>query len=337
MAEGCVLSIGNFDGVHVGHQAILRQAQALAAQWGRGPVGESGNADAAGGEPLPVVVATFEPLPLAVLKPELAPPRLSDAAEREQLLRAAGADRVVVMEPTQAMLAMSPKAFLRQLCGKYAPRAIVEGPDFRFGHQRAGDVRTLAAMGKRFGYQTQVVAAADAALDDHSVVKVSSSITRWLLGQGRVVDVGRCLGRPYTLSATVVEGDKRGRTIGFPTMNLDGAALRGRMLPADGVYAGVARLSNGRQRDAAVSIGVKPTFEGHARVVEAHLLDFEGDLYGQTVALEIRRWLRGQQRFAAVEGLKAQLARDVAWVRRMSAWAVVDVCDPRRAAATAAT
>ncbi len=300
MADGCVLTIGNFDGLHRGHRAILAEARQ--------------QADALH---LPLLAMTFEPLPMAVLRPDVAPPRLCDSDRRTQLLKAAGADEVVVLEPTTELLATEPLDFLKDVCRTYHPRAIVEGRSFRFGHNRAGNVETLALYGDKLGYRTQVVAPVEIALEDHSLVTVSSSLIRWLLGQGRVVDAARCLGRAYAFSGEVVAGEKRGRVLGWPTVNLSRETLSNRMLPADGVYAGVAQLVSGRTRDAAVSIGLKPTFGAGARVVEAYLLDFEGDLYGQTLTLNITRWLRPQERFATVDLLKAQLVRDVAEVRRL--------------------
>lgn len=300
MTDGCVLTIGNFDGLHRGHRAILAEARQ--------------QADALH---LPLLAMTFEPLPMAVLKPDLAPPRLSDGTQRTRLLKAAGADQVVVLEPTTELLATEPLDFLKDICRTYHPRAIVEGRGFRFGHNRAGGVETLALHGDELGYRTSVVAPVEIAMEDHSLVTVSSSLIRWLLGRGRVVDAARCLGRAYTLSGEVVAGEKRGRVLGWPTVNFSRDALTNRMLPADGVYGGVVQLASGRSRDAAVSIGLKPTFGDHARVVEAHLLDFEGDLYGQMLTLNITRWLRPQERFATVDLLKVQLARDVAEVRRL--------------------
>jgi riboflavin kinase / FMN adenylyltransferase len=300
MADGCVLTIGNFDGVHLGHRAILAHARQTA--------------DALD---LPLRAMTFEPLPMAVLRPDLAPPRLSNSEQRARLLQDAGADQVIVLEPTTELLATSPLDFLKDVCREYKPRAMVEGQGFRFGRDRAGDVETLALHGEKLGYRTQVVTPVETVLEDHSRVTTSSSLIRWLLSQGRVVDAALCLGRTYSLSGEVIAGEKRGRVLGWPTVNLSLGAQPNRMLPADGVYAGVAHLASGRRRDAAISVGVKPTFGDRARVVEAHLLDFEGNLYGQSMTLHIARWLRPQQRFASVDLLKAQLARDVAEVRRL--------------------
>ena len=262
---------------------------------------------------------TFDPHPAAVLRPGQEPSRLTTLTRKTQLLKDAGADEVIVLAPTTQLLSLSPEQFIEQLVERHAPATVVEGPDFRFGKARAGDVKMLGELGPRYGYETIIVDDAEVELCDHTLAPLSSSLIRWLLRHGRVADVARCLGRPYELSAAVVRGDQRGRTIDVPTANLDPAALVGRALPGDGVYAGEVMLPDGNARPAAVSVGVKPTFAGRARVIEAHVLDYHGDLYDQTITVRWTRWLREQQQFPSAALLKAQLRRDVEQVR---CWAV---------------
>jgi len=297
------MTVGNFDGVHVGHRAILSRAAGVARE-----------------KHVAVKAVTFDPHPAAVLRPGHEPPRLSTAEEKVELLRSAGADGVVVLRPDAALLALSPAEFVGRLVAQHRPIAFVEGVDFRFGKGRAGDVATLEALGMRGAagsFQTVVVPDAEVALSDHTLVPVSSSLVRWLLRNGRVADAALCLGRPVGLPGSVVEGERRGRAIGVPTANLEPASFAGRAIPGDGVYAGVVVLPDGATHAAAISIGVKPTFKTASRAIEAHLLDFTGDLYGQQITLRFHRWLRDQQPFPSLDALKTQLGRDIAQVRSL--------------------
>ena len=302
MPAATVVTIGIFDGVHVGHQAIIARARALA--------------DARG---LATLAVTFNPPPAHVLRPSTRSPLLTDIDQRARLIRQAGADRVLVIEPTPEFLHLPAEGFVEALVAQHAPAAVVEGPDFRFGHARRGDTAMLAELGRRLGFETVVVPKVQAQLTDLTVVSVSSSLVRWLVGQGRTLDAAAALGRTLSLEARVVEGERRGRTLGFPTVNPDPAALADRALPAEGVYAGSAELPGGVAHAAAISIGVKPTWPGAPRkvTVEAHLLDFSGDAYGQRVTLRLGPWLREQRVFPGPGALRAQLARDVAYIRRL--------------------
>lgn len=300
-----VLSIGNFDGVHAGHTALLERARRVAE---------------AGEGPCRVVALAFDPHPTSVLRPERAPERLTTFARRRRLLLEAGADEVVRIEPTRELLATDAEDFAASLVERYAPVAFVEGEDFRFGRGRAGDVETLRRLGGRHGFGVETVEAAEVCLMDHHVVRASSTIIRWLVGEGRVLDAWRVLGRPHLLSGEVVAGDRRGRELGVPTANLRVEQLP----PADGVYAGLARLEDGRSLAAAVSVGTKPQFHsGVERAVEAHLLDapragecIEGlEEYGWRLELELLGWVRDQARFARVEDLVEQMHRDCLRVR----------------------
>ena len=292
-----MLTLGNFDGVHLGHRALLTECRR------RSTAGEE------------VVAVTFDPPPVRVLRPEAEPLRIDALADRVRRLEEAGADRVEVLEPTPELLAQEAEAFIATLVERFAPRAIVEGPDFRFGRKRRGDHGLLAEIGRASDFEAVRLERTHATLPGGQGVAVSSSLVRGLAAEGRVADAAACLGRPLDRVARVVRGEQRGRTIGFPTLNLDPADLEGCVVPAEGVYAATVDVLNDPDRPslpAAVSIGTKPTFDGTARTVEAHLLGFEGDLYGARVRVGFTRWLRGQRRFAGVEELKAQLRSDAA-------------------------
>lgn len=295
-AGGSVLAIGNFDGVHRGHQALLRRARAVAE-----PLG------------VPVVVLTFEPHPLAVLAPQRAPARLTTLDERLALLEAAGADVTIVEPATRAFLSVDPRAFVERLAGRCRPRAIVEGPTFRFGRDRAGDVMLLRSLGAELGFEVHVLEQVRCASIDHDP-PINSSAIRRLLAEGRVEHAAAMLGRPHRIVGVVGSGEARGRTLGFPTANLEQIP---QMLPAHGVYAAVAQLAGDTLHLAAVNIGPQPTFDQAAARVEAHLLDFLGDLHGRRLGLWWLRRLRGQRRFDSPDALRRQLKQDVAQVRRL--------------------
>jgi riboflavin kinase/FMN adenylyltransferase len=293
-----VVTIGNFDGVHLGHRAIVAAARDAAGPSGR------------------VVAVTFEPLPVAVLRPESAPARLTDAAARRDLLLAAGCDEVVELDPRQGILKETPEAFVAGLRSRVPFDAVAEGGDFRFGAGRSGDVATLAAIGAREGFRAIEVAEGLEPLADGFLVPARSTSIRWLLSVGRVADAARLLGRPYSVAGTVESGDRRGRGLGFPTANV---RAPGAALPADGVYAGEAD-ADGRTWPAAISVGTKPTFGGDRRTLEVHLVGCERPLddYGWPVEVRFRRWLREQWRFPGPDALVAQLRADVARVAALA-------------------
>lgn len=309
-----VVSIGNFDGVHAGHAALIARARALADKHGAR-----------------ALAITFDPHPAVVLRPGLVPERLCPVERRAELLRAAGADEVVVLRPTPELLSQPPEGFVEMLVRQHAPLAFVEGPDFRFGKARAGDLNLLAALGAAHGFAVEPAAPVSAVLGDQSIVACSSTMARWLVGHGRVLDAWAVLGRPFEIEGEVVRGDRRGRTLGMPTANIAPRA----MLPADGVYAGVATAPNGHRYAAAVSVGTKPTFtDAPARTAEAFLIDMErahepeafapagqGEgawralpglpEYGWPLRIALVGWVREQARFADVGALCAQMTRDV--------------------------
>ncbi|MEZ6191363.1 MAG: riboflavin biosynthesis protein RibF [Phycisphaerales bacterium] len=306
MPQASVITIGNFDGVHLGHRAILATARELA---------DARNAR--------VVALTFDPHPSATLDPANQPPRLCSPDQKLARLKRAGADEVVVLEPTREVLGQEPRDFVRKLVHEYAPVAFVEGADFRFGKGRAGDIALLKQLGAEHGYEVVIQPSRDVTLSDLSVVTVRSSVIRWLIGHGRPADVQRCLSEPFILTSTIIQGEQRGRTIGIPTANLDLDKLNDHMLPADGVYAGYAIISgDDRRHTAAISVGNKPSFGKVQLTIEAHLLDFAGDLYGQTLTLAFTDWIRDQIKFPTLDALREQLARDIDKVRGLEPLAV---------------
>jgi riboflavin kinase / FMN adenylyltransferase len=313
---GSVLTIGNFDGVHVGHAALVRRAREIASAKGAR-----------------IVAIAFDPHPASVLRPGTEPPRLTTWAQREQLLRDAGADEVVRLDPTPALLSMTPEEFVAGLVAKWTPIAFVEGADFRFGRKRGGDLALLAELGRAHGFEVIRFEPVEIAFSDHTVTTASSTVTRWLLEQGRVTDAAIVLGRPYELDGEVVRGDRRGREIGFPTANLSVQCLA----PADGVYAGVGVLPDGRRLSAAISVGTKPTFGEHRRAVEAFLMSSGEDRsaseyerampawapleglpeYGWRLRLRFMAWVRDQMAFGSIEDLLGHISRDCERVREI--------------------
>ncbi len=295
---GTVISIGNFDGVHRGHQALLRAAREQAAAWGA-----------------PVVVVTFEPHPLTVLAPHRAPARLASAAEKLDLLRSYGADAVIALTSHAALFALDADAFLATIRRACRPRAIIEGESFNFGRDRGGNVETLRDAGARDGFVVQIVPTANCeALADRPAV--SSSAIRGALAAGEVRRAAHLLGRAYRLAGSVGAGAGRGAGLGVATANLEAIE---QMTPADGVYAVVAELADGQRRSAAVNVGLQPTFGGTQRTIEAHLLDYAGDLRGQRLALHFIDRLRGQVRFETPAALVAQIQTDIQQVRALTA------------------
>jgi len=289
---GSILSIGNFDGLHLGHRKILETMKSL-------------RRDGATGARLAVV--TFEPHPLTVLRPALAPPRLTPPALKQSLLEQARVDDYVVLPPSPEVLGLSAEEFWQILRGEVRPAHLVEGSTFNFGKDRRGTIDRLREWSAGTGVSLHVIEGVSVPLLDLQIVPVSSSIIRWLLANGRVRDAAICLGRPYLLHGVVVEGHHRGRGIGVPTANL---RSDDQMIPADGVYAGRCAIG-ATTYAAAVSIGTTPTFGDQQRQVEAHIIGFAGDLYGQPLQLEVLDWLRDQIRFPGIDRLKEQIARDV--------------------------
>ena len=295
---GITLTIGNFDGVHRGHQRIVQKAREVAADLGT-----------------PACALTFEPHPLAVIAPAQAPGRLVTLDEKLHLLGALGVEVCIVMPSEPALLHQPAETFLTSLTARCRPRALVEGPDFNFGRGRAGSVQTLHALADRLGFTVHVI---ETARCDElpSVPSVHSAAIRAALREGRVDIAQHMLGRPYRIVGTVAPGAGRGGGLGFPTANLDAIP---HLLPQQAVYAAVAQLEDDRLHLAAVNIGGQPTFGPGAPQVEAHLLDWDAALRGQRLGLHFLARLRAQTCFSSPGELGAQIQRDVAATRTRAA------------------
>jgi riboflavin kinase/FMN adenylyltransferase len=280
------IAIGVFDGVHVGHQALIRQTAEGANQKG-------GRA----------LAATFDPLPIQALAPGAPPSALTDVDERVRLLHEAGASDVVVFLFTKEFAALAADEFIRRLAAAGEVRQIFVGEDFQFGHDRGGNVRALAAAGPKYGFDVVVATPVKQGGE-----VVSSTRIRNALLAGDVQGAARLLGRPYSVRGTVVHGARRGRALGFPTINL--AVAPERLLPRDGIYAMRVRVGD-QQVAAAASLGVRPTFGGGDRTLEAYLLDWEGDVYGERIEAAFVKRIRDELRFASAAELSAQIALDV--------------------------
>ena len=300
MSGHVAITVGHFDGAHQGHCRLVGAA--------RDAVGPNGR----------VVVLSFDPSPLSILHPASAPARLTHLRQRSEWLIRAGATEVLPLVPTREMLDESAETFLRRIVSQFNVGVIVEGQDFRFGRKRQGSVQTLGQFESELGYRTIIIDPVETTLDDHSVVRVSSTMIRWMIRHGRVADAAHMLGRPYELIGDVVSGDKRGRTIGFPTSNLN---CGDQLLPANGVYAGRAHHPDGNTYAAAISVGTKPTFQESDAICEAYLLDYDGpvDDYHWSMRLEFHAWIRGQVAFPGVDPLLEQMDRDVERTRRVLA------------------
>lgn len=300
--KGSILTIGNFDGVHRGHQEILRTARRAADQ-----------------HQTVLTAMTFDPHPAAILHPERAPGVLTPLPLKAWLLESCGVDFLIVIRDSMALLNLSPKDFVeRFLMAHLAPRAVVEGPNFHFGYGRSGTLKTLRDLGSRHGFEVMEVSFAQiASEDDRRSMVCSSSQVRRLLEKGQVARAARILTRPYRLVGKTIPGRGIGRKLGFPTANLDPA---GQIIPSEGVYAGFVLAADTLEgvcrgqarRPAAFSIGRAKSFvTDHPLLLEAHLLESEvEDLSGRYLAMDFIEWIRHQQRFESQEALKAQIRRD---------------------------
>lgn len=283
-------TIGNFDGVHRGHRALLDRLTAAARA-----------ADA------PSVVVTFDPPPLALLRPEALPPRLTTVEQRVQLLRETGVDAVWILPTTWDLLRQTATEFFQQIVlERLAARGLMEGSNFFFGRNREGTIEVLRGLCLKFNVALEVIE--PVRIDEEWV---SSSAIRAALLLGDMATATRQLGHPYRLSGTVVAGAKRGRTLGFPTANLSDVAT---VVPGHGVYAGRVVIAE-REYAAAVHVGPNPTFGEKSSKIEVHLLDFTGDLYGSVLEVELLDRVRGVQQFSSVEHLLSQLHLDINFVR----------------------
>jgi riboflavin kinase / FMN adenylyltransferase len=288
-----VVALGNFDGVHLGHQAVLERAAEEARKLGGS-----------------VVAATFWPHPRSVIGNGEPPGLLTSMEMRREALLRYGAEEVREVRFDRELSKKSPEEFVRDvLVGEMGAGAVVVGENFRFGHRAAGDFGYLRRLMREFGGEAYAVEVRG------SRGEISSTRIRTLLTEGEVSDAARLLGRPYAVRGVVVVGDRRGRTIGFPTANVrpDEEVI----VPARGVYACRVRVGDDTYA-ACTNVGVAPTFERGESRIEAYLLDFEGDLYGETVDVTFLERIRGERRFSGVDELKDQIGRDVEEARRIA-------------------
>ncbi len=292
---GSVVSIGAYDGVHLGHQAVIAEVR--------------GRAEEAG---LSSAVVTFDRHPASVVRPESAPRLLTDLEQKLELLAATGLDRCLVIAFDAARSQERAEDFVQEvLVDALGAKLVIVGEDFHFGHQRKGNVELLRSMGADLGFDVQPLALVDAdgraAGDD---ARVSSTAIRHALVEGDLPAAVAMLGRPYEVRGIVAHGDERGRDLGFPTANV---SVPGEiLLPADGIYAGWFQRDDGTVLPTAISLGRRPTFyvEAHVSLLEAHVLDFDGDLYDEPVRVRFVERLRGEEKFESVEALVAQIGLD---------------------------
>lgn len=299
-ARGASVAIGNFDGVHLGHRAVIAAAAATARALGR-----------------PLGVITFEPHPREVLAPQAAPARLTPLRRKAELCRDLGVDHLYVLRANERLLRLPAEAFVTEiLFAELEVAGIATGRDFRFGYRRGGDTALLAALAGAHGLPARAV---EPLLVEDAVC--SSTAIRTALGDGRLAAATAMLGYAYELAGIVRPGDRRGRTIGFATANLHPTARRP-MLPANGVYAVQAGLRRGGAVSwwpAVANLGRRPTFGGEGRLLEVHLLEGGGDLYGEPMRARFVERLRGEERFSGIDELKAQIARDCERARAIHA------------------
>ena len=299
--KGCVLTIGNFDGVHLGHREILSAAGQTAEQRGTEPV-----------------VMTFEPHPVAILHPEKAPGVLTPLKLKTHLLAKYGADCLIVLENSFKLLNLSPTDFVdRFLVKNIQPGVVVEGENFNFGYHRTGNVHTLQRLGAEKGFEVSIIGAKEVKLSAGQIANVSSTMIRNMLVSGRVADAAVALGRPYRLIGQVVPGCGKGKQLGFPTANI---VPGGQIIPAEGVYAGLVEVGENYEQacqsmqrlQVALSISRSESFGSDTPLmIEAHLLmESVGQLYGKWLAMDFVKRIRDQRRFGTEKELSNQIAKD---------------------------
>jgi riboflavin kinase/FMN adenylyltransferase len=298
LVDGSAVTIGAYDGIHVGHRAVIERVRTLAAA-----------------RRLTSAVVTFDRHPASVVRPESAPRLLTDSDQKLELLAATGVDATLLVHFDARRAAESPEDFVADvLVRRLRTRLVVVGEDFHFGYQRRGNVAMLRALGAEHGFEVaplELLPRADG-IDE----PVSSTAIRRALAGGEVDVAARMLGRPFEVRGTVVTGDQRGRTLGFPTANVE--IPNQICLPADGVYAGWYERPDGSVHPCAVNLGRRPTFYAHAdhSLLEAHLLDADVDLYGEAAKVRFVAFLRSERKFAGIDALVAQLRADIAATRR---------------------
>ncbi|WP_300973734.1 bifunctional riboflavin kinase/FAD synthetase [Sphingomonas sp. LHG3406-1] len=287
-----VVALGNFDGFHLGHQAVVGRAVARAAHEGT-----------------PAIVATFDPHPVRFFKPDAAPFRLTSLDQRQELFGGAGADAMLVFGFDAVLAATTAEEFVRLLGQELGARAVVTGEDFTFGARRGGNAALLRELGSRYCLAAEAVG--PVALGEEPV---SSSRIRQALGQGDTATATRLLTRPFAIRGTVQHGDKRGRELGYPTANM---VLSDYQRPAYGIYAVTVRLSDGSERPGVANIGVRPTFDPPVELLETFVFDWSGDLYGQEIEVALHHFIRPERRFEGMDALAEQMRADEAEARRL--------------------
>jgi riboflavin kinase / FMN adenylyltransferase len=290
--RGGIVALGNFDGFHIGHQAVVGRAVERARAEGR-----------------PALVATFDPHPVRFFKPDTPPFRLTTLNQRERLFGEAGADAMLVFKFNAELAAVTAEEFVAErLVGLIGAAGVTTGEDFTFGKGRGGTIEVLQRLGGEHGLTVDAVPPVEADGEP-----VSSSRVREALEAGDCETAARLLTRPFAIEGVVEPGDRRGRAIGFPTANLSlGPYLR----PRFGIYAVRGRLPGGRVLDGAANLGIRPTFDPPRELLEPYFFDYDGDLYGQTIEVELISFLRPEAKFDTIEALQAQMAADVAEAKR---------------------
>lgn len=291
--RGAIVALGNFDGFHLGHQAVVGRAVERARAEGR-----------------PAIVGTFDPHPQRYFRPDSPWFRLTTMDQRQRLLAEAGADAMLVFPFNAELAALSARAFARErLVSFIGAGGVVTGDDFTFGKGREGDASLLATLGAELGYSAETVAPVQ--LDGETV---SSSRIREHLREGRPAEAARLLTRPFAIEGVVQKGDQVGRTLGFPTANL---SMANYLRPAYGIYAVRGRLPDGRVLGGVANLGIRPTFDPPVELLEPYFFDFSGDLYGQTIEVALIDYLRPEAKFDSLEALRAQMDLDAARAREI--------------------
>jgi riboflavin kinase/FMN adenylyltransferase len=293
--RGAILALGNFDGFHLGHQAVVGRAVARGAH-----------------ERRPVIVATFDPHPVRHFKPDAAPFRLTTLDQRERMFAAAGADAMLVFTFDGTLAATSAEDFVGDLLAhRIGAAGVVTGEDFTFGARRGGNAAVLRTLGAEHGIRAETVA--PVALDGQPV---SSSRIRDALKAGDPGTATHLLTRPFAIEGTVIHGDKRGRELGWPTANVE---LGSYQRPAFGIYAVRVRLDDGSEHDGVANLGVRPMFDPPKELLETVLFDWDGDLYGHTIEVALRHFIRPEKKFDGLGALKAGMNADADEARRLLA------------------
>jgi len=291
--KGSILALGNFDGFHLGHQAVVNRAIQRAFH-----------------ERRPAIVATFDPHPVKFFKPDVPPFRLSTLDQREELFKHAGADAMLVFEFNAALAATDAEEFVRDvLAGRIGAAGVITGDDFTFGKGRTGDVALLKSLGEQHGVGAEAVA--QVLLDGE---RISSGRIREALIAGDSGTATHMLSRPYTIAGTVQRGDARGRELGYPTANVE---LGDYQRPKYGIYAVRVTLDDGSEHAGVASLGVRPTFEPPQELLEAYIFDFDRDLYGRTIEVALHAYIREERKFDSVEALVAAMNDDEAQARQL--------------------